>query len=117
MPASAEDADGHKLLPADRNAVIAQLERCLFRLPGLAGTDQAAVTYRATYDRNGVLLSNPELVGSVADLSSPARRMFADSAYRAFLKCNPLRNLSSEGYEGWHVIEVTFDADGISLVR
>ncbi|MFQ5348586.1 MAG: hypothetical protein ACE5ED_12250 [Rhodothalassiaceae bacterium] len=72
------------------------------------------VRIRIELRRDGRLARPPQFVDA-GDLSAPGRdfyRIFAESARRAVLNCQPYDNLPLSQYELWRQIEFTFAGSG-----
>ena len=89
---------------SEKGAIIAQLKQCWRVDPGMAGIETMSVTWEVRFERNGALIGQPKEVRH-SPSTSPA---FLDSTYRAFFKCNPLKNLPGLKYETWRYMEITF---------
>lgn len=96
---------------SERGAIIAQLEQCWALDRGAAGVDTMYVVWDVKLDRSGALIGQPVLV----ERSGTATPAFVDRAYRAFFKCNPLKNLPIDKYERWNSLRITFDPRGPGL--
>ncbi|MCF4166781.1 hypothetical protein L2U69_14100 [Zavarzinia compransoris] len=100
-----------KLSNSERGKIKAQLQKCWAIDMGMAGIDTMTVKWRVNLDRSGALVGQPVLV----DRSGTATSAFVDRAYRAFFKCNPLRDLPIDKYDAWKELTITFAPDDVGF--
>lgn len=90
------------------DAIRYQIEKCWSIPAGARNAENLVVRIKIFLNSDGSLSKAPEIVGG--DLSGdPFYRTAAESARRAVLKCQPLKNLPAEKYSNWREITLTFN--------
>ncbi len=112
-PARRQSALAARIATATLAAAIRQrVQQCWFVPAGAKDLEKMQVRIRIELRRDGRLARPPQFIGA-GNLSAPGReffRIFAESARRAVLNCQPYDNLPLSQYELWRQIEFTFDA-------
>ncbi len=112
-PAPRQSALAARIATATLAAAIRQrVQQCWFVPAGAKDLEKMQVRIRIELRRDGRLARPPQFIGA-GNLSAPGReffRIFAESARRAVLNCQPYDNLPLSQYELWRQIEFTFDA-------
>ncbi len=95
------------LTMSEIDAVRVQIIRCWNPPIGARDADKMVVRVRLTYNPNGTLAGQPELVDRAALMQGGAYQAMAESVLRAVLRCQPLK-LPQDKYNSWRDIEMTF---------
>ncbi|MDA1097622.1 MAG: hypothetical protein O2967_01450 [Proteobacteria bacterium] len=90
------------------DAIRHQIEKCWSIPAGARDAENLVVRIKIFLNTDGSLSKAPEIVGSNQS-GDPFYRTAAESARRAVLKCQPLRNLPAEKYSNWREITLTFN--------
>ncbi len=112
-PTPRQSALAARIATATLAAAIRQrVQQCWFVPAGAKDLEKMQVRIRIELRRDGRLARPPQFIDA-GNLSAPGRefyRIFAESARRAVLNCQPYDNLPLTQYELWRQIEFTFDA-------
>jgi hypothetical protein len=90
------------------DAIRYQIQQCWSVPAGARDAENLVVKIKIFLNTDGSLSKAPEVVGSNRS-GDPFYRTAAESARRAVLKCQPLKNLPAEKYSNWREITLTFN--------
>ena len=90
------------------DAIRYQIERCWSIPAGARDAQNLVVRIKIFLNTDGSLSKAPEIVGGNQS-DDPFYRTAAESARRAVLKCQPLKNLPADKYANWREITLTFN--------
>lgn len=93
-------------------AIRQRVQECWFVPSGAKDVADMQVRIRIQLREDGRLMRQPQFLDA-GDLSAPGNeffRIFAESARRAILNCQPYDNLPLAQYNLWRQIDFTFDA-------
>lgn len=90
------------------DAIRYQIEKCWSIPAGARDAENLVVRIKIFLNMDGSLSKAPEIVGGNRS-GDPFYRTAAESARRAVLKCQPLKNLPVEKYSNWREITLTFN--------
>jgi hypothetical protein len=102
---AATGAQDAQLSQSEIDALRERIRDCWSPPAGVDPTSDLYVTLRVLFKPDGSLAQAPDLV---AVRPSPLAAVFAESAQRALLMCQPFTMLKPEHYDQWKDIEFTF---------
>ncbi|MEQ9641279.1 MAG: hypothetical protein RIM84_14740, partial [Alphaproteobacteria bacterium] len=98
-----------ELTVSEIDAIRAQLSQCWSVPAGARDVQNMNVEVRVFLRPDGSLERPPEVLDNIQFNGNPFFRTFAESARRAVLKCDPLRDLPVDKYEQWRELTINFD--------
>ncbi len=115
--ASAGDALNKDATLGKTNAAAAQLSQneidafrrritdCWNLPAGMSGAEDLMVIFRVIFNQDGSIKRGPDMIGGKPSAAGP---VFAESAKRALLQCQPYTMLRKETYDNWKDMEIAF---------
>ena len=86
-------------------AFRSRVQSCWSLPSGAESVDRLMVVLRIQFNRNGTVRGAPQVVEATATTIGP---VFAESAKRAILQCQPYTMFRAETYDQWKDLEVAF---------
>lgn len=101
-------ASSQPMTMSEIDAIRYQIDKCWSVPAGARDAENLVVRIKIFLNLDGSLSRAPEIVGGNQS-GDPFYRTAAESARRAVLKCQPLKNLPAEKYSNWREITLTFN--------
>ena len=99
------NASASQLSQSEIDAFRRRVSECWSPPVGLDKAQESVVVFRVLFNPDGTVRVGPELIGGKLN---PAGPIFAESAKRAILQCQPYTMLRKETYDNWKDIEVEY---------
>ncbi len=94
-----------RLSQSEIDAFKRRISDCWIPPVGMDSAQELVVVFRVIFNPDGSVKSGPDVVEGKPDVNGP---VFAESARRAILKCQPYTMLRRETYDSWKDIELAF---------
>ncbi len=99
------DATASRLSQSEIDAFKRRVTDCWSPPVGLDSAQEMEVVFRVLFNRDGSIKRGPDIISGKATASGP---VFAESARRAILQCQPYTMLRPEHYDNWKDMELAF---------
>jgi colicin import membrane protein len=99
-------ATAARLSGSEIGALRARISQCWNPPVGVDSAQDVMVVFRVLFNEDGTVKAGPDVVGGKLN---PAGPVFAESAKRAILECQPYTMLHKETYNDWRDIELAFN--------
>jgi len=99
------NATASKLSQSEIEAFRRRITDCWSPPVGLDSAQELVVVFRVLFNPDGSVKRGPDVISGKASASGP---VFAESARRAILQCQPYTMLRRQTYDSWKDMEVAF---------
>lgn len=99
------NANAAQLSQSEIDAFRRRITDCWNPPVGLDSAQELLVVFRVQFNENGSVKRGPDIVGGRPSAAGP---VFAESAKRAILQCQPYTMLRKETYNNWKDMELAF---------
>ena len=99
------NATASKLSQSELDAFRRRITDCWSPPVGLDSAQELVVVFRVLFNSDGSVKAGPDVIGGKLN---PAGPIFAESAKRAILQCQPYTMLRKETYDIWKDMEIAF---------
>jgi len=99
------NATASKLSQSEIDAFRRRITDCWSPPVGMDNAQELVVVFRVIFNPDGTVRVGPDVIGGKLN---PAGPIFAESAKRAILQCQPYTMLRKETYDNWKDMEIAF---------
>jgi outer membrane biosynthesis protein TonB len=99
------NATASKLSQSEIDAFRRRITDCWSPPVGMDNAQELVVVFRVIFNPDGTVRIGPDVIGGKLN---PAGPIFAESAKRAILQCQPYTMLRKETYDNWKDMEIAF---------
>lgn len=94
-----------RLSQSEIDAFRRRITECWSPPVGMDGAQEVVVVFRVLFNPDGSVKHGPDVIGGKPSAAGP---VFAESAKRAILQCQPYTMLRKETYDNWKDMELAF---------
>jgi outer membrane biosynthesis protein TonB len=99
------NATASRLSQSEIDAFRRRITDCWSPPVGMDNAQELIVVFRVIFNPDGTVMRGPDVIGGRPSVSGP---VFAESARRAILQCQPYTMLRRETYDNWKDMELAF---------